>query len=129
MATPSALLTEIDPSSAVLFLGSGFSLESTNLYGKAPPNGAGLRRYFIEKLGLPSDTSYDLHVLAEEFASESDVGLYRELYNLFHFGQCRSQSGSYLEAFMATNLYDELRRRGGNLPSETWSQGECIFDA
>lgn len=84
MATDAEALTEIDPASAVLLLGSGFSLESTNLYGKAPPNGAGLRRHFLEKLRLASDTNYDLQVLAEEFANEPGASLYRELYNLFH---------------------------------------------
>lgn len=87
MTPPTTALTEIDTSSAVLFLGSGFSLEGANLYDRAPPNGARLRRHFIEKLNLPPDTSYDLQVLAEEFASKSEISLYRELYNLFHIAK------------------------------------------
>lgn len=46
-------LNEIDPNSTVLLLGSGFSLGCTNLRGKSPPNGSGLRRHFLDLLGLP----------------------------------------------------------------------------
>lgn len=75
---------EIDPGTSILLLGSGFSLGSTNLLGQAPPTGPGLRAHFVKQLGLPPDTSYDLQVLADEFGSESESGLYREIYNLFH---------------------------------------------
>jgi hypothetical protein len=74
---------QIDPSSAVLLLGSGFSLASTNIRGKNPPNGSGLRQYFIEALGLPADTSYDLQILTEEFAEQDSSRLYDELYSIF----------------------------------------------
>lgn len=73
----------IDPSTSVLLLGSGFSLESNNLKGKAPPNGSGLRKHFIELLKLPADTSYDIQVLSDEFAERDEERLYRELYNTF----------------------------------------------
>ena len=107
MATHTATLTEIDPSSAVLFLGSGFSLESANLYGTAPPNGAGLRRHFIEKLDLPSDTTYRLQVLAEEFATDSEISLYRELYNLFHITSVGANQEDIPRA-MAPHLHDRF---------------------
>ena len=87
MAPTSESIAEIDPPSAVLLLGSGFSLESTNLYGKFPPNGPSLRKHFLDKLQLPPDTTYELQVLAEEFANNSDTGLYRELYNIFHIAK------------------------------------------
>jgi hypothetical protein len=74
---------EIDSSSAVLLLGSGFSFGSTNLLAEAPPSGPGLRRHFLQKLGLPKDATYDFQVLADEFGSQSEGGLYREIYNLF----------------------------------------------
>ncbi len=76
-------LGEVDPASAVLFLGSGFSLGSTNIDGKNPPNGTGLRQHFIKQLGLPTDTTYDLQVLSEEFAERSAQALRDELYKIF----------------------------------------------
>ncbi|MCG9079937.1 SIR2 family protein [Laribacter hongkongensis] len=76
-------LGEFDPESSILFLGSGFSLGATNIAGKNPPNGAGLRRHFIEQLGLPSETTYDLQILTEEFAEKDAQKLRDELYRIF----------------------------------------------
>jgi hypothetical protein len=73
----------IDPVTSVIFLGSGFSLESTNLKGEHPPNGAGLRKHFISALGLPADTTYDLQILTDEFAEKDADRLSRELYSIF----------------------------------------------
>ena len=84
MATTLDEFNDFDPTSSVLLLGSGFSLEGINLFGTAPPNGPGLRRHFLERLHLPSDNTYELQVLAEEFAGTNQLGLYHELYNLFH---------------------------------------------
>jgi hypothetical protein len=74
---------EFDPESSILFLGSGFSLGATNIGGESPPNGTGLRRHFIEQLGLPNDTTYELQVLTEEFAENNSQKLYDELYRIF----------------------------------------------
>jgi len=74
---------EFDPESSILFLGSGFSLGATNIAGKNPPNGIGLRKHFIEQLGLPSETTYDLQVLTEEFAEKNAQKLRDELYRIF----------------------------------------------
>lgn len=76
-------LGEVDPESSVLFLGSGFSLGATNIGGHKPPNGRGLRRHFIEQLGLAEDTDYDLQVLTEEFAESDAKKLRDELYRIF----------------------------------------------
>jgi hypothetical protein len=73
----------IDPNTSVIFLGSGFSLESTNLRGEHPPNGSALRKHFIKKLDLPADTTYDLQILTDEFAEKDAERLARELYNIF----------------------------------------------
>jgi hypothetical protein len=64
-------LGEVAPNTSILFLGSGFSLGAKNIAGGEPPNGSELRRLFIRKLNLPADTSYDLQVLTEEFASDN----------------------------------------------------------
>lgn len=74
---------EIDPGSSILFLGSGFSLGATNIANGNPPNGRGLRRYFIQQLRLPENTDYDLQVLTEEFAANDAKKLCNELYRIF----------------------------------------------
>jgi len=76
-------LGEFDPESSILFLGSGFSLSATNIEDKNPPNGSGLRLHFIEQLGLPIETSYDLQILTEEFAEKDAHKLRDELYRIF----------------------------------------------
>lgn len=76
-------LKVIDPESSILFLGSGFSVGSTNIAGGNPPNGRGLRRHFIEALELPSDNDFDLQVLTEEFAEDDAQKLRDELYKIF----------------------------------------------
>jgi hypothetical protein len=110
MASDATPISELDPRSAVLLLGSGFSLESTNLYGKSPPNGSGLRRHFIDELHFAPDTTYEIQVLAEEFESQSKITLFRELYNLFHItkiglNQKAILSESWLRVY--TTNYDD----------------------
>ena len=83
MDIDTADIGEIDPESAVLFLGSGFSLGATNIAGASPPNGKGLRRHFIPTLNLEPGVDYDLQVLSEEFAAEDSHKLKDELYRLF----------------------------------------------
>lgn len=73
----------VDPTNSILFLGSGFSIGAKNIAGNNPPNGSGLRRHFINELRLPTDTSYDLQVLTEEFASDDRQKLRDELYRIF----------------------------------------------
>ncbi|MGN6111407.1 MAG: SIR2 family protein [Luteimonas sp.] len=72
-----------DPSSSILFLGSGFSMGAENIAHKSPPNGSGLKRHFIQQLGLPEDTAYDLQILTEEFAEADAQKLRDELYKIF----------------------------------------------
>ena len=76
-------IEEFDPESSILLLGSGFSLGATNIANESPPNGKGLRRHFIQKLGLPADTDYDLQVLSEEFAEDNPHMLCSELIKIF----------------------------------------------
>jgi hypothetical protein len=84
-------IVSIDPGTSVLLLGSGFSLESTNIRGNAPPNGTGLRQHFIGSLGLPPDTSYDIQVLADEFAEKDAEKLHRELYDIFRISSVSAE--------------------------------------
>lgn len=100
----------LNPGNAVLFLGSGFSLESTNIAGAAPPNGANLRKHFIDKLGLPSDTSYDLQILTDEFANHDGELLSKELYRIFRIstpGESQTQILSHSWLRVYTTNYDD----------------------
>lgn len=75
---------KIDPSTAVLLLGSGFSMEATNIRGSSPPNGSGLRRHFLNELNYPADSEYALQILSDEFAERHPDKLYQELYEIFN---------------------------------------------
>lgn len=81
--TTSEVIGTISPRDSVIFLGSGFSLEATNIGGTNPPNGAALRKHFIELLNLSPDTTYDLQILTEEFAERDASLLSKELYRIF----------------------------------------------
>jgi hypothetical protein len=101
----------IDPDSSVLLLGSGFSLEGTNLRGKPPPNGTGLRRHFIEVLNLPPETGYDIQVLADEFAERDAERLNRELYNIFRISSVGDNQSRILAenwSRIYTTNYDDI---------------------
>jgi len=89
-------MKDIDPSTTVLLLGSGFSLGATNLKNASPPNGSGLRRHFIDLLGLPTDTSYDLQILTDEFAENDADLLYSELYDTFRISRLNSDQRNVL---------------------------------
>lgn len=83
MTTDYTEIGTIDPGTAILLLGSGFSLESTNIRGENPPNGARLRSHFASVLGLPVAENYTLQVLTDEFSDDSPEKLYSELYTIF----------------------------------------------
>lgn len=70
-----------DPKSSILFLGSGFSAEATNIAGKRPPIGNKLRDQFAELLAVEGD--YELRDLSDVIAKSPDHDLYQILYNNF----------------------------------------------
>lgn len=125
-------LEQIDPPSTVLLLGSGFSSESTNILGETPPNGSGLRRYFLRKLKLPQETDYDLKTLADEFAARENNILYRELWNLFRIDKWGpSQEGVLRENWLRiyTTNYDdrcEVTRHHLGIRSESYVSTEQL---
>ena len=58
---------QFDPTASILFLGSGFSAEATNILGSNPPVGRGdtsLEREFLTRLGMSKDAGHDLKDLA-----------------------------------------------------------------
>lgn len=74
MSIASPFPTGFDPSSCILFLGSGFSVEATNVVGKSPPVGDGLRKKFLELLEFDETEGSDLKDLSEyAFQNGKDV--------------------------------------------------------
>jgi hypothetical protein len=74
--------TTIDPSSSVLFLGSGFARDATSIRKKHVPTGGEFKSEVASLVGA-SAVDYDLKVLAEELASRSADTLYQLLYQSF----------------------------------------------
>lgn len=118
---------EFEPSTSILFLGSGFSLGAKNIAGGNPPNGKGLRLHFIQALNLPADTSYDLQVLTEEFANNEPQQLRDELYRIFRINSLNDAQAAILDEswrrIYTTNYDDavEMHRRSKKIPL-------CEFD-
>jgi hypothetical protein len=74
--------TQIDPTASVLFLGSGFTRDATNIRGQNVPTGDELRILLAEMLEI-SPSAYELRVLAEEVASQKGRDLRQLLYEIF----------------------------------------------
>ncbi len=123
---------EVDPSTSILFLGSGFSLGTKNVAGGKPPNGTGLRRHFIRELKLPVDTSYDLQVLTEEFASDDSQKLRDELYQIFRITSLDDAQAAILNEpwrrIYTTNYDDavEVSRLTKKLPRNDYDVSEPV---
>jgi hypothetical protein len=81
------VLTEIDTSACILFLGSGFTADCKNILNSPPPIGDTLRQDLIELLGDSSYSEYDLQVVSEAAAGRPGLDLYQELYNRFTITQ------------------------------------------
>jgi SIR2-like protein len=77
------VITEIDTSSCVLFLGSGFSADCKNILKLDPPVGDRLRLDLIALLKDASYQDHDLQTVSEAAAADPEIDLYQELYNRF----------------------------------------------
>lgn len=73
-------LKQLDPEGSLLFLGSGFSVPSTNIRNKQLPSGTKLKSIFADIVGV-DEHAYNLQTLADEVASQED--LYQLVYELF----------------------------------------------
>lgn len=89
-------LSEIDVSGSILFLGSGFSKDATNIRGQNLPTGHGLKSEFAKILGVDSE-SYDLRTLADEINARADFSLYQTLYELFTVKKIQIQQRDILQ--------------------------------
>ncbi|HNR78460.1 MAG TPA: hypothetical protein PKM48_15110, partial [Parvularculaceae bacterium] len=75
-----------DPSSCVLFLGSGFSAEATNVQGTRPPIGKALAKEMLAALDPHTDESaYDDHDLKDiaTYVKKGGVNIYDLLRDQF----------------------------------------------
>lgn len=84
-------LKQLDPKGSVLFLGSGFSVSSTNIQNKQLLSGTGLKSLFADIVGV-DEHAYTFQTLADEVKSQTD--LYQLLYELF---TVKSLSSAQLE--------------------------------
>ena len=75
-------ISELDPSSSILFLGAGFSLGAKNIRGHDVPCSDGLRTELANILQV-SPSAYTLETLVDEIHSRRDLNLHRTLYQLF----------------------------------------------
>ena len=122
----------VDPTNSILFLGSGFSLGAKNIANGNPPNGSGLRQHFIKALELPADTSYDLQILTEEFASDDRQKLRDELYQIFRIVSLDHAQTAILDEpwrrIYTTNYDDavEIHRQNNNRPRNNYDVSELI---
>lgn len=103
------LPTTLDPNSAVLFLGSGFSSAATNIANTGPPVGSGLAQEFERQLKVPHG-ELELKALADEMQFRPELDLYQTLYSLFTIAQLSSEqieilSRKWLRIF--TTNYDD----------------------
>lgn len=125
-------LGEIDPSTSILFLGSGFSLGATNIANEKPPNGSGLRRHFIAKLSLPPDTDYSIQVLTEEFAENDSKKLWAELNRSFRISTLNASQSAILSEpwrrIYTTNYDDvvEVHRHNTKTPPNSFDVSERV---
>ena len=132
MSTLDKNIGEVDPANSIVFLGSGFSLRSKNIGGGNPPNGSGLRRHFVNSLNLPADTSYDLQVLTEEFASDDSQKLRDELYQIFRIVSLDDAQKMLLDEpwrrIYTTNYDDavEVYRQETKMPRNDYDVSESL---
>lgn len=126
------IINDINPASSVLIIGAGFSLESKNVRNERPPNGAELRRHFARSLGYPSDTSYNLQILAEEFAVDNASSLHHELCEIFRIASFSPSQAVILreewQRIYTTNYDDtvEVSRHERKRPPLTYDVSEEI---
>lgn len=110
MPNSSPFPTGFDPSSSVVFLGSGFSVEATNIVGENPPVGDGLRKKFLELLELDESEASDLKDLAEyAFQNGSDVlKLLREQFTIANVSDSQASILAQPWRRIYTTNYDDV---------------------
>lgn len=116
----------LDPANSVLFLGSGFSANATNIAGSPVPAGHPL----LERLAKELDEDpgeLDLKSAADEFLSRSDLSLYDLLYETFTISVALDYQSDIVSlpwARIYTTNYDDIVNlvKGPNFPIFTFDE-------
>lgn len=114
----------LDPKNSVLFLGSGFSADATNIANEKLPAGQPLLERLAEAIG-ESPRDHDLKSAADGFARRFDVSLYEILYNTFTVSSVLDYQRDILSlpwARIYTTNYDDMVSsvKGGSYPIFTF---------
>ncbi len=121
----------LDPSNALLFLGSGFSSTAKNIANSHPPVGAGLAKEFERQLGIKEE-GLGLKILADEMARRRELCLYQTLYNLFTISSLSAEQEEILSRrwlrIFTTNYDDavELAYQLNRIACPSFSYNEPI---
>lgn len=120
------LPTVLEPETCVIFLGSGFSAEATNIAKSNPPVGVGLANEMKKLLDEDTD-DLDLKSLSDELFFQDPDSLYQLLYGLFTITDVTDDqktvlSKKWLRVF-TTNYDDaiEVGTPGGPPPTFSYS--------
>lgn len=116
MTTESLFPKGFDPSSSILFLGSGFSAEAKNIVGGHPPVGDGLQKKFVELLKLDEAEGSDLKDLADyAFKNGNNVlQLLRDQYTISQVSDNQKEILRKQWRRIYTTNYDDLVERFHN---------------
>lgn len=98
----------LDPKNSVLFLGSGFSADATNIANEKLPAGQPLLERLAEAIG-ESPRDHDLKSAADAFARRFDVSLYEILYNTFTVSFVLDYQRDIISLPWGSYLYYQLR--------------------
>ncbi|UYY78424.1 SIR2 family protein [Sphingomonas sp. R1] len=114
----------LDPENSVLFLGSGFSADATNIASEKLPAGQPLLERLAEAIG-ESPRDHDLKSAADAFAHRFDVSLYDILYNTFTVSSVLDYQRDIISlpwARIYTTNYDDMVSlvKGGSYPIFTF---------
>lgn len=90
-------MPSIDPTSSILFLGSGFTLGAENQFGESPPNGSAFKLWVEEKLGFDTPTPYDLRVLSDELIARDQRAFASDLKRIFRVRRITDVQSAILE--------------------------------
>lgn len=88
---------DFDPSSSILFLGSGFSVDATNVLQENLPVGRGLNKKLLEAVRLPATSDHDLKDLAT-YAARNGVDIHKLLEDTFTVRQLTDDQRTILAA-------------------------------
>jgi hypothetical protein len=116
----------LDPKNSVLFLGSGFSANATNIVGEKLPGGDALLD-LLAKAIEESPREHDLKSVADAYSRRFDVSLHDILYNTFTVSSVLNYQREILSlpwARIYTTNYDDMVNsvKGSTFPIFTFDE-------